>query len=416
MSHFRNCIFTLVVALTLLSPAAYVVLQIADIHLPEWLKNEELTYLSGGLAPGFDSSSLTLEGILDGSTQTAIENSVGNNIPAKSTVLLCNAALQRAAVCASNELFGWEYYPTQFGNSVVYLPEYNLLSGIPLTNSPQSRNALESFGTQLAQYANNHPDKLFCVVIPDCSQISNILPSSRAINQPLDAQSLIQALTAGWTTEPPNLILSTTQSSSADEFVSHHYHTDGHWNGYGALEAYNQLMNDLPQLAPISPSGELAGPIFNGQNARNGLMLLNEAAAEPIINVSNLSVRSGAEGWLLSKTPQEKITASPLDAEFNFYASWYGTDTPTVIDNEDIEGQSVILVSDSYGDAFRWLLAQSFGTVYNYMDLYSSSRSSVTLDERIAETSSNIIVFLGLPSDYISFIERHPNYFSDSEK
>ena len=125
--------------------------------------------------------------------------------------------------------------------------------------------------------------------------------------------------------------------------------------------------------------------------------------------MSTLRVVSGETGWVTAGDGQ-MFGEYPLEAEFNFYASWYGGDSNTVIVNED--GQDdVLLISDSFGDAFRWVLAQSFGTVYNCVDLHSKVKGEEALEERIAQSDADTVVFVGQLSDYMSFVERCPEYF-----
>ena len=408
---FRNAVLAMVVMLMLLMPATFFCIQrMAHVDLPAWLTAEEATYLSGGKSDIDIHAEATLEGFASGSFQNALEAEIGNFIPAKASLLLGDAALQRSTIALSDRLFGWGCYPTFYGSTVLYLPECGFLAGLPMQDSEEVRAGLEAFSGGLAQFAARHPDKTFYVVLPDSAQFSTLLPSSRLIASPLDATTAARLLSSEWE-DIPNLSLSLAAYDDLDGFTSSFYRTDGHWNGYGALKAYGALMADLPQLEEIGVEGEVEGPVFNGQNSRHGLMLLDYPAIEPRLDASSIKVASGATGWILAEDDALVFGDYPFESEYNFYASWYGGDIDTVLTNDEKEG-SALLVSDSFGDAFRWLLAQSYRKVSNYTDLHVGSQGGVTLEDRIAQSDSDTIVFVGQPSGYVNFLDRKPGYFS----
>lgn len=101
-----------------------------------------------------------------------------------------------------------------------------------------------------------------------------------------------------------------------------------------------------------------------------------------------------------------------LKTIFSFYASWYGVDEDTTIGNGSYdESERILLISDSYGDAFRWILAQRYGLTYDKKDLYYAARDTSTLSERLQQTQTDEVVFAGSIWDYAEFMERQPAYF-----
>lgn len=409
--NLQRAIISIIAVLVLVAPAALFCAQrIAYIDLPEWLTTEEATYLSGGVTEVNLSTEVTLEGFKTGALQSALEAEIGNYIPAKASLLLGNAALQRSAIAVSDGLFGWGCYPTFYGSSILYIPEYDFLTGLPIRDTEEARARLVEFSVGLARYAIEHSDKTFYVIIPGSAQLSTPLPPAELIRNPLDFETVEEVLSSEWE-DIPNLSSSFTAYDDPVNFINDFYHTDGHWNGYGALRAYENLAVELTQLDTVTTKELIDGPVFNGQSARQGLMVMNYPTVEPKLDTSSISVESGASGWLLSEDYRLMFKDFPLEAEFNFYASWYGRDGDAVILN-DVRDDNVLLISDSFGDAFRWLLAQSFHRVSNYMDLRAGSQGGVTLQERISQSGADTIIFVAQPSDYLSFLERCPNYFS----
>ena len=403
--RLRNMLFAAVIGIVMLAPAVLFCSQrVLHMGLPAWLSAEEATYLSGGGSDVNLRAQATLHGFASGSFQDALTTEIGNFVPAKASALLGNAALQRGAIAASDSLFGWGFYPTYYGSRVYYLPEYDALAGLPMRDTEEVRAGLRAFAEGLARFADAHLDKDFHVVIPDSWALSALFPSSRLVNDPLDAEKVEDLLRESWG-GCSNVFLSIAAYDEPSQFMRDFYHTDGHWNGYGALRAYEGLSQAMPQARSVWVDGRIEGPIFNGQSARQGLMLMDYPADEPRFDMSTLRVVSGETGWVTAGDGQ-MFGEYPLEAEFNFYASWYGGDSNTVIVNED--GQDdVLLISDSFG----WVLAQSFGTVYNCVDLHSKVKGEEALEERIAQSDADTVVFVGQLSDYMSFVERCPEYF-----
>ena len=110
---------------------------------------------------------------------------------------------------------------------------------------------------------------------------------------------------------------------------------------------------------------------------------------------------------------QERIPAiEPKYAFYSFYAWYYGGDYAASIINENASNNDrVLVICDSYGDAFRWMVAQNARETHAFYDLHSSDYSESTLSQRIEESSATKIIFVGYPGDYATFLERHPAYF-----
>lgn len=116
----RNILFSVFLCLLLCGPVAlFAAENSGEIPLPSWLTVEDATYLSGGVKSPNVAGELSMEGFASGALQQAIEDGVGNYVPAKAAALLVNAELQYKAICASNVLFGWDCLPTFYGSSLV---------------------------------------------------------------------------------------------------------------------------------------------------------------------------------------------------------------------------------------------------------------------------------------------------------
>lgn len=163
----RRTIFPILVALVLISPAALFCAQkVAHLSLPSWLTTEEAKYLSGTTSEVDVRATATLAGFESGKFQTALETEIGNFIPAKATALLGNAAIQRAAIAASNVLFRWEWYPTFYGSDVVSDCADDLLV-TPIGKRSQTRaDGLKRTAELYSEIARAYPDIRFYLGMP----------------------------------------------------------------------------------------------------------------------------------------------------------------------------------------------------------------------------------------------------------
>ncbi len=203
--------------------------------------------------------------------------------------------------------------------------------------------------------------------------------------------------------------------SSFDEYLSNLYSTDHHWSGYGAVDAYNELAYQvgLPKydVSEDSNIGFDSALVFNGHYARSGLMLLNKLVDEPKLRVSNLHVERGESGYLIQDNGGCLALESGLYGEYSFYQTWYGGEKFTHIVSGIIENDNALVVSDSFGDAMRWVIADNYSQTYSVMDLFGGSENNATLEGRLGMSGAQTVFFVGVPKNYSTFMTRYPNYF-----
>lgn len=176
------------------------------------------------------------------------------------------------------------------------------------------------------------------------------------------------------------------------DYLKYYYKCDNHWNGFGAIMAYNLVAESLglPSTnARFSENDILKNYSFYGQLGRQGRMLLANTGPldEPPIKAESLEVSNAiADAAILSVNLS---SIEPTYAEYNFYQWFYGGDIPAVITNENLQnGESLLVICDSFGDAFRWAAASSCKEVNSVYDLHGSSNDYTSFSERIEETSA----------------------------
>lgn len=406
---FRNLIFSVLGCLLLVGPSALFCAQnVVKADLPSNVTAEDASYLTGGIVEVDVRASASIAGFASGEFQSAMEDEVGNYIPFKADALLGNAALQRLAIGSSNRLFSWPCYPTYFGSTKLYSPEHNALFEMPMLNESRimQRRALEddleSFGKGLALVASQFPEKRFIVIMADRSSTSSVNPANPLVTETMMTSECVQVLydeVAG----VENVSVDAREYDDIAEYLGRYYPTDHHWNGYGAIDAFYETQGrDFEESGALGDgkqgSVSFAPLVFNGTLSRRGLLCLNRSVTEPEFDTSDLEVDEAAAQYfsaLLSEDGPALVNQQGLRAEYNFYSLWYGGDRACEIHNEAIETGSALLISDSYGDAFRWILAERYHRVIGKMDLKKAKYSVEELSEVVKASDCGDVYIVG---------------------
>lgn len=85
--------------------ALFVVQRTGILDIPSWLNSQDASSFSGGQVEAGMMDNLSLGGFQNKALQDAFEHGVEECIPMKASALLGNAAVQRAAIAASDVLF-----------------------------------------------------------------------------------------------------------------------------------------------------------------------------------------------------------------------------------------------------------------------------------------------------------------------
>lgn len=419
MTKIRNIAFSILIILFLLGPAALWVVQ-GKLHLslPSQITAESANYLLGNANTTNVRQNLTVDGFVNEQLQASLEKAINNHIPSRANAFLINAHMQKLAIEASNMSFGWDCYPTFYGSQVLYDQKYHSLLSTPFSSSNVTADALsgiEAFGEELALFAEAHSEVEICIVVPELREKSQICPAWNLVSQ---KWSLADCITI-WNEQiisDGNVHICYNNYEDYSNYLENYYRYDSHWNGLGAIHAYNQAAKEihLPLFSKVPGKNEsLSDYLFYGNLCRQGRILLDGKGqlTEPLFNTEAFTVNDGiANAQVLnaySLTPEESMYAA-----FNFYSWYYGDDLSSTIINERIENdEAVLIVCDSFGDAFRWAAASNCRETHSIYDLHRSSKNEASLSSRIENSHATKVVFVGSIANYSTFIDRHPNYF-----
>lgn len=410
----RDVLFSALLCIFLCGPGAlWAAQEKLHLDLPSWFTAEDAQYLSGGISKANVKQNLTVEGFESEQLQEALENKIGNHIPLKAAAILENAKLQRNVIALSNIAFDWECYPTYFGSEQVYIPAQNALTGIAVKNDPSFDEGLCSFADELVRLAQSFPDVDFEMYIVGSNDgISPCNPTYSLVSNARTFDKVTSRITE-YINEysVPNLHCSYTAECDNRSYYDSFYRCDRHWCINGTLEAYHVIVSELDLLSidfgSISP---IEGQSFCGDVARPGRAYLAEPVQDINYDFSNLSARNKTGSIQnLSEHPDYE-RASKINRLFNFYGLYYDMNYDATITGGKGD-KSTLLVSDSFGRSLTRLIAESSDTTFRSDALFGEKRTSKNAYSFISQNNVEAVIFVAKPGNYVSFLERNPNYF-----
>ena len=413
----RNIVFISLFCMFLLGPAGIFLCEKVHIDLPDWLTAEDSRYLSGGIEKTSVSKNLSISGFESEKLQEAVETQIGNNIPMKSTALLVNADTQRLAIEISNFAFGWGCYPTFYGSTKVYDTSLDALSRMPYVFPEKKAEEFCAFVSKLSDLACEYPEKRFVVYVANLSQTSGVNPAKNYIsNGFVSIDDLV--LRGRGCVETPNVSVLGEDYDSPGEYFADFYTTDHHWNGFGCIRAYRNIVMDMgldDSISSCSAVQALDGLKMNGSNSRLGLMLLDESAREPVFDLSSVEVVYGARPPVV-ENDVASLRSNFQQAEFDFYHAWYGNGNVRLVNKSQRKSSKVLLLGDSYTFSMRWLLAANYVGLTQAKDFSASvpeqlAKEGTTLRDRIESSGADDIVFVAASGDYGDMVRLYPGYF-----
>lgn len=407
MAKLRAVAFCVAVCLLLCGPALSLAFtEVLSIPLPSWLTAKDSTYLAGGVSKANLADHISPSSFMNKEFQASFETMVGNHIPAKAACLLGTSALQRYATTASSLLFGTSEYPTFYGADHIYSSQYNALYPLPLKERKKPVARLRDFASHLNEIAMDNPDIRFVVYVVDASYASEANPardlvSYKKITTRQTASTLAEHLTASNVTVLSNPIYNTK------EYFESYYRSDHHWTMRGATTAYNTISEELG-LCKIEDAKyvDIDGPPFYGSNARQGLMLVPDAPIDLAFNFDAVKYEEDGE-WFSGNDHHDYFDAPLLDKEYNFYNLYWSRDGAL----KGPGNSNALLISDSYGDCLRRLLALNYSKLFPKLNLHENEGGEGTLAEYLEESQPTTVYFVGSTNNFMQFQKKNPQFF-----
>lgn len=392
----------------------------AGIAVPVELTAEPAKYLIGGVSQSAILPNLNIDGFANKKLQAAIEDSVGNYVPSKANALLTNAALQRAIITFSDLPQSFRCYPTYFDSSVIYDPTCNALAQKPLQDTKEVQNGIREFAVGFADLVQKFPDRKFVIIVADISNTSLSNPAlclSDDTYTTVMLNAMLKKVCAGF----ENVSVIDCSYDNPRDYYQYFYRTDHHWNGWGALDAYERSIDSLESNYAERLRGALNDTVSlkglewlseHGYSCRDGLMLINEPVNEPEFSLSEITLEEGSPPLMLLDDGVARMKEAGPIASYDFYQTWYGQwqDTVAVNDGAALPGSSALVVCDSFGTAFKWIASTGFGRVETLYDLHGNRTEATPLAETLLGSDCEIVFLVACAADYQKVLDRFPGY------
>ncbi len=373
---------------------------------PSWVIGLDPKWLSGGYDKADLLENLSLECFESEAFQASLETEISNNVPRKSDALLFSAGIQRQAIASSNVFFDWPCYPTFFGSSKVYIPDNNALGRVPYYDESAAWQSTEEFGKGLSDFASNYPEVSFTLFVADISECSLLNPAVKLSSSHFTTEDSLSILNETLA-QNANVSIYSVLYDNLEDYYSNYYTTDHHWNGFGAMDAYNTSRPE-PDDSFESVLG-LSSIKTNGSNSREGLMLLNEPAREPNLGITPMTIEGITPPFATLPDGARAIANKPEAAEFDFYHTWYGPSDKCRISSYG-DGRALV-VCDSFGSAMQWLIANDHESTLVLYDMHVQKNGDAHLVDTILSESIDHVYFISHAGGYAGFIGRFPYYF-----
>lgn len=406
----KNFFFSTLIALFLLGPLATVAANALEAPLPPFLSNEDAQYLSGSAAKSDILSSLDLEGFQTGELQKNLEDELGANIPAKGTVLLLNAALDRQAIKMSNLLFDWQYIPSFYGSNLLLDVRNNRLVENPSSMYPGKTEHDNSITSLYIQAAKQYPHTRMFVYCAPTSKlfVADYAPELRT--NPITYAYYQKCFKTAIENSGATNLEWIDGNASMEEFLGEWYRTDHHWNIEGAYKGYCEIAEAMGNT-PVKPKGdeklEYSSPIFYGSLVRRALDLdYHDYLLDLPFDLPEYNVKVNGE-----KEDMESLVHSNLYAEENWsknkfqarYGEYFHWDLGLIeIENPNqSNGKELLIVGDSFTNSIERLFA------FNYQKTYviDPRHYNQTFEEFMQGTDERVTDVLFLFSDTYIFDE-----------
>lgn len=336
------------------------------VELPYSIDPVRAQYLSGGKMESIDiKSKCSLEAFVDGVFQAEVEKLVKNHIPAKFQALMGNAALQRAAIGASNVIFGWECFPSYYGSGYIVCPELRMVLPAAAKETDENNDAALKFVSTVNKLQEKYPDIRFAYQTMNDTYTTNANPSG-ALRSDAMTEEWHERMIVGGLNERIFSIIESV--GDREELQNGWFSSEHHWTAERALAAYNHLA-DLLQLRHYS----FGDPIkivdeWEGSSARGGLLFdFPSDLWDTRNNFSFLKaaqngqpVTRGARSEILGDS--SSLESRTEDAFYNTYHWYFGRSLSNVVydNNGDNNGKNCLFVCQSYGVALEQYIASNY--------------------------------------------------------
>ena len=337
----RNTVF---IALFALSLAAMLLFIMLDPRRTSSLENRTLTSF-----PAFSAS-----GFLSGEDQDALEQALGDHMPASEEIRGAVRHLESSVLDAEQRL--------------IFRLEPGLQSGyVQIAEGYYAWGGDEHRIVERPDVSRSVPEglKAFAEQVNALSGIRKVLywiDNSRSVDfDHADGEPVLRETVRGlFRTEAGDCFT----FDGYDDYCSWFYQTDHHWNNRGSYRGYTEILALLrPEDPPAEPVEEVTFPfVFNGSYARQASRL---CADEPFriyrFDLPKAAVTLNGKRGTYGKMDAYLKGKYGTDSLTNHYSICYGGEYGEIVYDTGSEGRGrLLIIASSYSNPINGLLASHF--------------------------------------------------------
>lgn len=233
-----------------------------------------------------------------------------------------------------------------------------------LTKVYQVKSVVQAYTKTINDFAAAHPNiNTYCGVIPIAS--AYYLPEKYQ-NENTDQKKMIDNVYGMLNSNVKTIDIYSNLKKHDDEYI--YFRTDHHWTATGAYYAYQQFMReqgeevtDINDLNIFTTYDRFLGTLYNKVGGNQAMRNNPDKVV-----VYDLPVKSEAKYWTSKKGGYyiKPLFAKNINSFNKYLAFTYGDHGFIQIDTETKNGKSILIVKDSFGNAFSPFLTMNYEHVY----------------------------------------------------
>jgi len=360
MSTVRNLVFGLL-------SFAFFLLVLGNVSLSH-LSGDSLpdkSYLEGKTYQELPEISVSSVG--SGTFQDESEAYLSDHFPHRDGVVIYNAAIQRKCIELGNTVFGFKVYPTFFGSSTLYAPQYGLVVDAPKSKNSYNSDEVESAIESWSQFISTHDDARWCFAMVDRTTTTEASPAYGLIADPAGYSYFHSMMQESF---PDSCSLPDLSYRDTDEYLQNYYSTDHHWRIQGAVKGCDEVLKALGKGSIVVDEYVMAyeGP-FYGSAVRYGLSpVASDSVYDIKYDIGNLTATVNGENESLSAINDslaDDYTGFSKRFKYqNVYADYFHTDWEVLdYENSDAPDGRLLIIGDSYTNCIDRVFAQAYRNV-----------------------------------------------------
>ena len=368
LKKIRNVIFIGLVSLLLCISLFYLGAKKAGV-LPECLDNGDISYLEKNAYLTLDFTT-GFQGFIDGKFQKDFEKFASSRIPRHDDWLLAKGEIQFKTIEVSNLIFNYNVIPTFFGSSYSYDRKHDSVVQQSVKKEEKLKKAYNKIAKNINGFAKMNTNLKITQCTPDRISCSSANPTRKLISNSFNNDFKEKQFSKKLREEISHVDLSYKKIS---EYYDDYYKTDHHWNGIGAMKAYEEIMN---QVYPNNPRFEkpqetvFDEPLFWGTYSRSGIRRANvpDKTIDYRVDMRGINIKINGEVVTSEDVAHFDMYDNGTWNKNEFesrYAEFYHEDFAMItFENTNINSnQNLLLIGSSFSNCVDRYFAKSFKNV-----------------------------------------------------